>query len=59
MKKSKFNIDKGTVLGIIVTCLGIASTILTSKVDSNNRQTMKNELKAELLEELTSANLKG
>ena len=50
----KISIDRGKALGLLVTGLGVVVTILNSEVESNNRKTMKDELKKELLEELTS-----
>lgn len=46
-------IDGKKVLSIGVTVLGIAGTLLSSKVDSNNRETLKAQLKDELLQELS------
>ena len=46
-------IDGAKVLSVSVTVLGVLGTVLASKVDSNNRQAMKNQLKEELLQELS------
>ena len=55
MQKFKnFKIDPAKALSWGVTGLGIVLTLLSNKVDSNNRETLKGELKAELLEELSS-----
>lgn len=48
--------DAATALSVLVTILGVAGTLLSSKVDSNNRKAMKAELKDELLKELSSKN---
>jgi hypothetical protein len=48
----KFKFDTTKALSIAVTVLGIAGTLLSNKVDSNNRKAMKSELKEELLREL-------
>jgi hypothetical protein len=48
----KLKIDGKKALSIGVTVLGIAGTLLSGKVDNNNRKAMKEELKAELLKEL-------
>lgn len=49
-------IDGAKVLSVGVTALGVLGTVLASKVDSNNRKAMKDQLKAELIQELTSKN---
>ena len=41
----KLKIDGATVLGVV-------GTLLSSKVDSNNRKAMKSEIKDELMKEL-------
>ena len=51
----KFKIDSAKVLSLVVTGLGVAGTILSSKVQSNDRKAMKEELKNELLKELSSS----
>lgn len=45
-------IDKAKALSIAVTALGVAGTLLSTKVQSNEREAMKNELKEELTKEL-------
>ena len=47
-------VDGKKVLSVAVTGLGLALTLLNNKVESNNRQALKDELKDELLKELTS-----
>jgi hypothetical protein len=54
----KFEIDPAKVLSVTVTVLGIAGTILSNKVDGNNRKKMKAEIKEELVKEL-SEQVKG
>lgn len=49
----KIKIDPAKALSVTVTILGIAGTLLTGKVEENNRKAMKSELKDELLKELT------
>lgn len=49
-------IDSKKVLSIGVTVLGVAGTLLSTKVDSNNRETLKNQLKEELIQELSKKN---
>ncbi len=51
----KIKIDPAKVLSITVTTLGVAGTILSSVVQKNDRQAMKDELKAELVKELTKS----
>lgn len=53
MKKLDLKFDGAKALSIGVTVLGVVGTLLSSKVDSNNRKAMKNELKDELLKELS------
>lgn len=48
----KLKIDRAKVLSIGVTVLGVVGTLLSSKVDSNNRKAMKSEIKDELMKEL-------
>lgn len=54
----KIKFDPAKILSVTVTVLGVAGTLLASKVDSNNRKAMKSELKDELIKEL-SKDLKG
>lgn len=54
----KFNVDRTKVLSIAVTVLGLAGTLLSSKVESNSRKAMKSELKEEIMKELAK-NTKG
>lgn len=54
MKKLKF--DSTKALSITVTGLALLGTLLSNVVQSNDRKAMKNELKDELLKELTSKN---
>lgn len=50
----KLKIDGAKALSIGVAVLGVAGTLLSSKVDSNNRKAMKAELKDELIKELNN-----
>lgn len=54
----KFKFDPTKALSVAVTVLGVAGTLLSSKVESNNRKALKSELKEELMKELTK-NTKG
>ena len=54
MKKLNLKFDGATLLNVGVTALGIVGTLLSTKVESNNRKTMKSELKEELLKELSA-----
>lgn len=54
----KFKMDPTKVLSVTATLLGVAGTLLSNKVDANNRKAMKEELKKELMRELTK-NMKG
>lgn len=44
----------GRVLGLIVTGLGLAVTLIQNFADEKNRQELKDEIKEELKEELSS-----
>ena len=48
----KLKIESAKALSIVVTVLGVVGTLLSSKVDSNNRKAMKSEIKDELMKEL-------
>ena len=48
----KFKIDGAKALSIGVTILGVVGTLLSNKVDANNRKEMKSEIKDELIKEL-------
>ena len=48
----KLKIDSAKALSIGVTVLCVVGTLLSSKVDSNNRKAMKSEIKDELMKEL-------
>ena len=50
----KIDVSPAKALGILVTGLTVAATLLSTKVESDNRQAMKDELKKEILNELTS-----
>lgn len=52
----KFNFNSGKILGLLVTLLGVAGTVLSAKADESNRKEMKAELKDELLNELFNQN---
>lgn len=45
-------IDSTKVLGIAVTVLGIAGTLLSNKVEENKMKDLKSELKDELIKEI-------
>ena len=47
-------VDGAKVLSIAVTALGVAGTLLSTKVESNNRKALKDQLKQELIDELTN-----
>lgn len=44
-------IDSTKVLGIAVTVLGVAGTLLSNKVEENKMKDLKNELKDEILKD--------
>ena len=50
----KINFKKEKVLSFVVMILSIAGTILANKVSENEQKTMKEELKRELIKELSS-----
>lgn len=52
----KFKMDPTKILSIGVTLLGIAGTLLSNKVESNNRKIMKDELKKEIMKEILKNN---
>lgn len=52
----KIKIDPAKALSISVTALGVLGTILSSKVQANDRKAMKAELKDELMKELLKDN---
>lgn len=45
-------IDSTKVLGIAVTVLGVAGTLLSTKVEENKMKDLKSELKDEILKEI-------
>lgn len=45
-------IDSTKVLGIAVTVLGIAGTLLSNKVEENKMKELKSELKDEILKDI-------
>jgi hypothetical protein len=45
-------IDSTRVLGLAVTVLGVAGTLLSNKVEANKMKDLKSELKDELLKEI-------
>lgn len=49
----KFNIDSKTALKVGSTVIGIAGLLISNLVDKNNRNDMKEELKKELLDEIS------
>ena len=44
----------GKVLGLIATGLGLAVTVITNLADEKSRKEMKDELKKEIMEELST-----
>lgn len=48
----KFKMDSAKLLSVAVTVLGVAGTLLSAKVQENERKTLKEELKNELAKEL-------
>ena len=46
--------NAGKLLPVVIFGLGILTTVLTNKSSAIERETMKSELKDELLQELTS-----
>ena len=51
----KFKFDATKLLPVVVMMLGAAGTLLSNKVDANNRKAMKSEIKEELLKELAKS----
>lgn len=49
-------IDSGKVLTVAIAAAGLISTILSSKKDEADRETMKKELKEEILNEISNQN---
>lgn len=49
-------IDSTKVLGIAVTVLGVAGTLLSNKVEENKMKELKSELKDEILKDIKSRN---
>lgn len=49
----KIKMDSAKALSIAVTVLGVAGTLLSNKVQANDRKAMKEELKRELLDEIS------
>lgn len=45
-------IDSNKVLGLAVTILGVAGTLLSTKVEENKMKSLKSELKDELMKEI-------
>lgn len=54
MKKPNIKIDLKKVLPMVGGALTLAGMFVSSKIDSNNRNDLKEELKKEVLAELTS-----
>ena len=52
--KANLKLDSTKVLSIAATALSLVGTLLSSKVHSNEMETMKAELKDELMKELQS-----
>ena len=51
----KNKIDSTKALSIIVTVLAVMRTLLSNKVDMDNRNAMKDELRKEILDELSKS----
>ncbi len=45
-------IDSNKALGLAVTILGVAGTLLSTKVEENKMKSLKSELKDELMKEI-------
>lgn len=45
-------IDSTKILGLAVTVLGVAGTLLSNKVEENKMKDLKNELKDEILKDI-------
>lgn len=56
MNIPKIKIDPAKALSVGVTVLGLVGTLLTNKVEANNRKAMKEEILNELKKEVTSDN---
>lgn len=54
MKPIKFN--SSGILQLVLGLLTVAEFVLSSKAESNNRQKLKDELKAEILKDLNPGN---
>lgn len=54
MKNIFSKIDPTKAFSIAATVLGLAETLISVVVDNNNRNTMKQEIKAEVLKELSN-----
>lgn len=54
MSKLKIKIDPGKALGYTVTALGLMVTLLSNKAEEYNRNAMKEELKKDILKDLSS-----
>lgn len=53
-KLKNIKIDPGKALGYTVTFLGVVVTLLSSKAEEYNRNALKEELKQDLLKDLSS-----
>ena len=51
----KIKFDSAKLLSVAVTVIGVAGTLLSSKVESNARKTMKDELRKEILDEISKS----
>lgn len=55
MKIGKFEVDPSKLIGIGLAGLGLAQMLLSNKAQSYERNSMKAELRKEILEDLKSA----
>ena len=55
MKFKDIKFDGTKVLPFVVTTMGIVGGLLSMVVDKNNRNTMKDELRKEILDEITKS----
>lgn len=52
----KINIDSSKILPIAIFGLGILTSVLSNKNQANERNALKNELKEEIMKDLSSNN---
>lgn len=51
---SKINIDGSKVLKVVVPVISLVGMLLSNKLEDTNREELKNELKKELLDEISN-----